>query len=161
MSPKVSLIIEIILHATEDLNKIEKSLQSIFDINPEDLEKEEMTGHFGNLITILKIKLSKNNARKLISTLISKTSNDDIDVLEQKIDEMNKNSGLEIRISKQDLIRGKISFGKRDSVKLTITTPVYKKNEIGKIYREILNIRSLILELISIKGNEEIKAAPV
>ena len=68
MLPKVSLIIEIILHATEDLNKIEKSLQNIFDINPEDLEKEEMTGHFGNLITILKIKLSKNNAKKLIST---------------------------------------------------------------------------------------------
>jgi len=62
-------------------------------------------------------------------------------MLEQKIDEMNKKSGLEIRISKQDLIRGKISFGKRDSVKLIITTPVYKKNEIGKIYREILNIR--------------------
>ena len=141
MSPKVSLIIEIILHATEDVNKIEKSLQNIFDINPEDLEKEEMTGHFGNPITILKTKISKNNTKKLISTLISKISNDDIDVLEQKIDEMNKNSGLEIRISKQDLIRGKISFGKRDSVKLTITTPVYKKNEIGKIYREILNIK--------------------
>ena len=141
MSPKVSLIIEIILHATEDVNKIEKSLQNIFDINPEDLEKEEMTGHFGNPITILKTKISKNNTKKLISTLISKISNDDIDVLEQKIDEMNTNSGLEIRISKQDLIRGKISFGKKDSVKLTITTPVYKKNEIGKIYREILNIR--------------------
>ena len=141
MSPKVSLIIEIILHATEDVNKIEKSLQNIFDINPEDLEKEEMTGHFGNPITILKTKISKNNTKKLISTLISKISNDDIDVLEQKIDEMNKNSGLEIRISKQDLIRGKISFGKRDSIKLTITTPVYKKNEISKIYREILNIR--------------------
>ena len=141
MSPKVSLIIEIILHATEDVNKIEKSLQNIFDINPEDLEKEEMTGHFGNPITILKTKISKNNTKKLISTLISKISNDDIDVLEQKIDEMNKNSGLEIRISKQDLIRGKITFGKKDSVKLTITTPVYKKNEISKIYREILNIR--------------------
>jgi len=141
MSPKVSLIIEIILHATEDVNKIEKSLQNIFDINPEDLEKEEMTGHFGNPITILKTKISKNNTKKLISTLISKISNDDIDVLEQKIDEMNTNSGLEIRISKQDLIRGKITFRKKDSVKLTITTPVYKKNEIGKIYREILNIR--------------------
>jgi len=141
MSPKVSLIIEIILHATEDVNKIEKSLQSIFDINPEDLEKEEMSGHFGNPITILKTKISKNNTKKLISTLISKISNDDIDVLEQKIDEMNTNSGLEIRISKQDLIRGKITFRKKDSVKLTITTPVYKKNEIGKIYREILNIR--------------------
>ena len=141
MSPKVSLIIEIILHATEDVNKIENALQNIFDINTEDLEKEEMTGHFGNLITILKTKLSKNNAKKLISTLISKISNDDIDILEQKIDEMNTNSGLEIRISKQDLIRGKITFRKKDSVKLTITTPVYKKNEIGKIYREILNIR--------------------
>lgn len=141
MSPKVSLIIEIILHATEDVNKIENALQNIFDINTEDLEKEEMTGHFGNLITILKTKLSKNNAKKLISTLISKISNDDIDILEQKIDEMNTNSGLEIRISKQDLIRGKITFRKKDSVKLTITIPVYKKNEIGKIYREILNIR--------------------
>ena len=141
MSPKVSLIIEIILHATEDVNKIENALQNIFDINTEDLEKEEMTGHFGNLITILKTKLSKNNAKNLISTLISKISNDDIDILEQKIDEMNTNSGLEIRISKQDLIRGKITFRKKDSVKLTITIPVYKKNEIGKIYREILNIR--------------------
>ena len=141
MSPKVSLIIEIILHATEDVNKIENALQNIFDINTEDLEKEEMTGHFGNLITILKTKLSKNNAKKLISTLISKISIDDIDILEQKIDEMNTNSGLEIRISKQDLIRGKITFRKKDSVKLTITIPVYKKNEIGKIYREILNIR--------------------
>ena len=129
MSPKVSLIIEIILHATEDVNKIENALQNIFDINTEDLEKEEMTGHFGNLITILKTKLSKNNAKKLISTLISKISNDDIDILEQKIDEMNTNSGLEIRISKQDLIRGKITFRKKDSVKLTITIPVYKKNE--------------------------------
>ena len=127
MSPKVSLIIEIILHATEDVNKIENALQNIFDINTEDLEKEEMTGHFGNLITILKTKLSKNNAKKLISTLISKISNDDIDILEQKIDEMNTNSGLEIRISKQEHIRRKITFRKNDSVKLTITIPVYKK----------------------------------
>ena len=141
MSPKVILEIEVILHATEDPTKIEKSLFDAFEINPEELERKEMTGHFGNHITILKTKILKNNAKKLISTLISKISNDDIDVLEQKIDEMNKNSGLEIRISKQDLIRGKISFGKRDSVKLTITTPVYKKNEIGKIYREILNIK--------------------
>ena len=141
MSPKVILEIEIILHATEDPTKIEKSLFDTFEINPEEFEREEMTGHFGIPITIIKIKLSKNNAKKLISKLISKISNDDIDILEQKIDEMNANSGVEIRISKQDLIRGKISFGKKDSVKLTITTPVYKKNEIGKIYREILNIR--------------------
>jgi len=141
MSPKVILEIEVILHATEDPTKIEKSLFDAFEINPEELERKEMTGHFGNHITILKTKILKNNAKKLISTLISKISNDDIDVLEQKIDEMNTNSGLEIRISKQDLIRGKITFRKKDSVKLTITTPVYKKNEISKIYREILNIR--------------------
>ena len=141
MSHKMSLIIEIILHATEDLGKIEKSLQKIFDITPEEFEKEEMTGHFGNPITILKTKISKNNAKKLISILISKISNDDLETLEYELDQMNKNYGLQIRISKQDLIRGKISFGKSDSVKLTITTPVYKKNEIGSVYREILNIR--------------------
>jgi len=141
MSPKVSLIIEIILHATEDLSKIEKSLQNIFDIGLDGFEKEEMTGHFGNPITILKANISKNNAKKLISILISKISNDDLETLQHELDEMDKNSGLQIRISKQDLIRGKISFAKSNSVKLTITTPVYKKNEIGRVYREILNIR--------------------
>tara|TARA_B100000029_G_scaffold444216_1_gene463835 strand:- start:61 stop:486 length:426 start_codon:yes stop_codon:yes gene_type:complete len=141
MSPKVSLIIEIILHATEDLSKIEKSLQNIFDISLDGFEKEEMTGHFGNPITILKANISKNNAKKLISILISKISNDDLETLQHELDEMDKNSGLQIRISKQDLIRGKISFAKSNSVKLTITTPVYKKNEIGRVYREILNIR--------------------
>ena len=58
-----------------------------------------------------------------------------------ELDKMKKNSGLQIRLSKQDLIRRRISFEKKDSVKLIITTPVYKKNEIGRIYREILNIR--------------------
>ena len=138
MSPKVILEIEIILHATEDPTKIEKSLFDTFEINPEEFEREEVTGHFGNLITIIKTKLSKNNAKKLISKLISKISNDDIDILEQKIDEMNTNSGLEIRISKQDLIRGKISFGKKDSVKLTITTPVYKKMKLVKFIEKFL-----------------------
>ena len=49
MSPKVSLIIEIILHATEDVNKIENALQNIFDINTEDLE------YFGSLLSNLTV----------------------------------------------------------------------------------------------------------
>ena len=141
MQLKVILTIEIILHATEDITKIQKSLLDIFNINLEDYEREEMTGHFGNPIIVLKARISKNNTKKIISILISKISNDDLAILEQKLDEMETNSGLDIRISKQDLICGRISFGKRDSIELTITTPVYKKNDIGKIYREILNIR--------------------
>ena len=141
MQLKVILTIEIILHATEDITKIQKSLLDIFNINLEDYEREEMTGHFGNRIIVLKARISKNNTKKIISILISKISNDDLAILEQKLDEMETNSGLDIRISKQDLICGRISFGKRDSIKLTITTPVYKKIDIGKIYREILNIR--------------------
>ena len=141
MPSNVLLTVEIILHATEDSSKIEKSFFNVFEINPEVFEKEEMSGHFGNAITILRTKIPKNNVKKLISTLVSKISNDDLEILEQELDKMDRNSGLKIRINKQELIRGKILFGKKDSVKLTITTPVYKKNEISKIYREILNIR--------------------
>jgi len=141
MQHKVSLAIEIILHATEDLTKIEKSLNDTFDTNFGQFEKEEIDGHFGNPITILKTKIAKNDTKKIISILISKISSDDLEILEKKLDEMDKNYGLQIRINKQDLIRGKILFGKNDSIKLTINTPVYKKSDIGKIYREILNIR--------------------
>ncbi len=140
MQPKVILTIEIILHATEDITKIEKSLSETLEINPE-FAKEEMSGHFGNPITILKAKIPNNDTSKLINKLMSKISDNDLKILDQEIDEMKKNSGLQIRLSKQDLIRGKISFEQKDSVKLIITTPVYKKNEIGRIYREILNIR--------------------
>jgi len=141
MQHKVSLAIEIILHATEDLTKIEKSLNDTFDTNFGQFEKEEIDGHFGNPITILKTKIAKNDTKKIISIFISKISSDDLEILEKKLDEMDKNYGLQIRINKQDLIRGKILFGKNDSIKLTINTPVYKKSDIGKIYREILNIR--------------------
>lgn len=141
MQHKVSLALEIILHATEDLTKIEKSLNDTFDTNFGQFEKEEIDGHFGNPITILKTKIAKNDTKKIISILISKISSDDLEILEKKLDEMDKNYGLQIRINKQDLIRGKILFGKNDSIKLTINTPVYKKSDIGKIYREILNIR--------------------
>ena len=140
MQPKVILTIEIILHATEDITKIEKSLSQTLEINSEFV-KEEMSGHFGNPITILKAKIPNNDTSKLINKLMSKISDDDLDILDQELDKMKKNSGLQIRLSKQDLIRGSISFEKKDSVKLIITTPVYKKNEIGRIYREILNIR--------------------
>ena len=140
MQPKVKLTIEIILHATEDITKIEKSLSETLEINPE-FAKEEMSGHFGNPITILKAKIPNNDTSKLINKLMSKISDDDLDILDQELDKMKKNSGLQIRLSKQDLIRGRISFEQKDSVKLIITTPVYKKNEIGRIYREILNIR--------------------
>jgi len=140
MQPKVILTIEIILHATEDITKIEKSLSETLEINPE-FAKEEMSGHFGNPITILKAKIPNNDTSKLINKLMSKISDDDLDILDQELDKMKKNSGLQIRLSKQDLIRGRISFEQKDSVKLIITTPVYKKNEIGRIYREILNIR--------------------
>ena len=140
MQPKVILTIEIILHATEDITKIEKSLSQTLEINSEFV-KEEMSGHFDNPITILKAKIPNNDTSKLINKLMSKISDNDLKILDQEIDEMKKNSGLQIRLSKQDLIRGRISFEKKDSVKLIITTPVYKKNEIGRIYREILNIR--------------------
>ena len=140
MQPKVILTIEIILHATEDITKIEKSLSETLEINPE-FAKEEMSGHFGNPITILKAKIPNNDTSKLINKLMPKISDDDFEILDQELDKMKKNSGLQIRLSKQDLIRGRILFEKKDSVKLIITTPVYKKNEIGRIYREILNIR--------------------
>ena len=52
MTRNIVAKIDLILHATEDFQKIVEPLNDLFAIEKEDVTKQELSGHFGNPILI-------------------------------------------------------------------------------------------------------------
>ena len=134
----IEIIIEIIVHATEDTRKIFESILKLFDIKEEEFVKERLEGHFGNPILLMKTKLGKKRAEEFIKKLVSKISKSEMDEFLQNIEMYFEGSSLFMRISKEDLVRRSISLQQNDALKIKISTPVYKKNELVRTYLDLL-----------------------
>ncbi len=138
MVRKVNLKIEIIVHATEEYQKISDSLYDMFEIEPNEITKKEFLGHFGNPILMLHIQMKNKRAKVLIKKLISAISQDDVKSLLSGMDERISDSTLYLRFSKQDFVKKTLTFQEKDPVRIMIFTPVYIKKNIVQIYRELL-----------------------
>ena len=129
---------EIIIHGTEDKKKILDPMYKLFEIKEEEFVQERLEGHFGNPILMLSIKLGKNRAEEFIKKLVSKISKSQMDEFLQNIEMYFEGSSLFMRISKGDLVRRSISLQQNDALKIKISTPVYKKNELVRTYLDLL-----------------------
>ena len=138
MVRKISLKIEVIVHATEDYQKIYDSLCDVFEIELGEITKKEFLGHFGNPILMLHIQMKNKKAEKLIKKLISTISQNDIKSLLTGMDERISDSTLYLRFSKQNFVKKTLTFQEKDPVRFMIFTPVYIKKNIVKTYRELL-----------------------
>ncbi|TLX68629.1 MAG: exosome protein [Thaumarchaeota archaeon] len=134
----IEIIIEIIVHATEDTKKIFEPILELFDIKEEEFVKERLEGHFGNPILLIKAKLGKKRAEEFIKKLVSKISKSQMNEFLQNIEMYFEGSSLFMRISKGDLVRRSISLQQSDALKIKISTPVYKKNELVRTYLDLL-----------------------
>jgi len=130
--------INLILHATEDENKILEKLEGVFQIERENFQIEQIPGHFNNPILLISSKLKKKIAEKFVKILFSKIKKDDFQEIYQNVDEYVTSSGLSLRLSKQKMISEILTVSKEDAIKINISTPVYVKNETRKIYQELL-----------------------
>ncbi len=134
----IEITVEIIIHATEDKKKIFEPIYKLFEIKEEEFVQERLIGHFGNPILMMKTKLGKKRAEEFIKKLVSKISKSQIDEFLQNIDMCFEGSSLFIRIGKEGLVRKSISLQQNDALKIKISTPVYKKNELVKTYLKLL-----------------------
>jgi len=71
MAKNTTIKIDLILHATEDFQKIADSLNDLFGIEGDEIQKNEVPGHFGNPILILHMDLKKKRAEQFIKKLVS------------------------------------------------------------------------------------------
>lgn len=138
MVTKINLKIEIIVHATEDYQKMSDSLCDIFEIESSEITKKEFSGHFGNPILMLHIQMKNKRAGGLIKKLISTISRDDVKDLLAGMDERISDSTLYLRFSKQNFVKKTLTFQEKDPVRIMIFTPVYIKKNVVKTYKKLL-----------------------
>ena len=138
MVTKINLKIEIIIHATEDYQKISDSLCDIFEIESSEITKKEFLGHFGTPILLLHIQMKNKRAGELIKKLISTISRDDVKDLLAGMNERISDSTLYLRFSKQNFVKRTLTFQEKDPVRIMIFTPVYIKKNVVKTYKKLL-----------------------
>ena len=138
MAEKLEITIEVIVHATEDVEKILKAFFEQFNISEDEFSRQNLTGHFENPITLLRAKIKKNDARNFLQRLLSKIPKDQISEIIEDIENHIQDSTLYLRFGKQDLVKGNMIVQEKDAVKFKIFTPIYKKNDIVKNYVKLL-----------------------
>ena len=130
--------INLILHATENENRVLEILEDVFHIEQKKFQIEQVPGHFNNPILLISSKLKKKSAQDFVSIFFSKMEKDEFQEIFDNVEDYVTSSGLNLRISKQRLISEILTLSKEDSIKINISTPVYVKNETKKIYQELM-----------------------
>ena len=138
MVNQIEIVFEVIIHATEDKEKILGSIDELFEIKEQEFVEEKLVGHFGNPILLMKVRLSKKRAEHFIKRLVSRISKLQLNEFLQEIDTHFEDSSLFLRVGKQEIIRKSVSLQQNDAVKIKISIPVYKKDETIKTYLGVL-----------------------
>ena len=140
MSLRAEVRIDVILHATENLDKIFESFLYNLSLERKNFEIQNLTGHFDNPITLVSTNLKKKNAETFISKFCQAIGKTDFDKIYENIEENISSSGLKLKISKQKMIEGKIVLENKDAIKINISCPVYVKKDSKKIYQQLLQL---------------------
>jgi RNA-binding protein len=139
MVDKLEVTIDVIIHATEDISKFLKSFEDVFELK-DAWTIEQTIGHFENPISIIHIKIEKNQAQKFIEKLVETLSKDQINELVDEIEERTVDSRLHIRLDKQEFINGNLTFREKDAIKVKIHTPIYNKKDTVKTFSKIFQV---------------------
>ena len=137
---QLEIRIDLFLHATENENKVLEELESVFHIEQKNFQIEQVPGHFNNPILLISSKLKKKSAVDFVKIFFSKMKKEDFHEIFDNVDEYVTSSGLSLRISKQMLISKILTISREDAIKISISTPVYVKNETKKIYQELMKM---------------------
>ena len=132
--------INLILHATEDENKILEELEKSFGVEQKKFQIEQIPGHFNNPILLISSKLKSKPAHDFVSSFFSKMKKDEFQEIYEDVEDLVTSSGLSLRISKQKLVSGILTISKEDTIKINISTPIYVKNQTKKIYQELMKM---------------------
>lgn len=137
MISKIEVTIEVIIHATEDINKFFDSFLDIFGIESSEFSQTQLVGHYDNPIIMLKTKISKKQAQQFIRIINERISKTQMDELIDYFEERLSDSGLYLRLDKQEFVKGKITIREQDAIKIKIFTPVFNKKELVKTYLKL------------------------
>lgn len=111
--------VSIIIHATEDTNKILESVCGIFSIDANRFRHTELIGHWGNRISLLTGSLESAEANRLVQKiLLSLSSVEKNHLLSSSHSFIDDKGNLYLRLDKQRICQKRISLSETDSIRL-------------------------------------------
>ena len=134
--------INIVVHATENENKILHSLYDILSIPSEKFTSSVSDGHWGNKILVLTATIDGQVAKDLILKIIPLLNSVDRYHLSNFFDKyVDEKGNLYIRLDKQRICKGRISLSDSDSVRIRFK-PIrrYKPSSNLQNYRVLLTL---------------------
>ena len=134
---KLEVTIDVIIHATEDIEKFYECFREMFGLEKEVFSISQVIGHFDNPIITIRAKITKKEALKFLDKFLEKISESQRNEIIAQIEERTENSTLHLRLDKQKFIQGDIEFREKEAIKLKIHTPVYNKKDTVKVFSEI------------------------
>ncbi|WP_042683567.1 RNA-binding domain-containing protein [Candidatus Nitrosotenuis chungbukensis] len=138
MEKRLEVDIQLIVHATEDLEKILATFKEAFDIDREDFDMQNLTGHFENPIIMLHAKIKKKKAQFFVKKLVASIPREQINTIIEDLENRYDDSTLYLRIGKQSLVKGEIVLSDKEPVKIKIFTPIYKQADIEDTFTRLL-----------------------
>lgn len=119
-------------HATEDIEKVEQALLNVLPPNIRmkvSIEREAITGFYGNIINRLKVIVEGEDAFELLKYLLNVMDETDrrllLSTIEHRYDR--KSNELYIRLSKQDAYLGVVRLYEGDDVvKVSVSFSIQK-----------------------------------
>ena len=142
MTKNTIIKIDLILHATEDFQKVAEPLNELLGIEKEEIVKQNLSGHFGNPIFMLHTELKKKRADQFIKKLVTIIPKDTMREILTNIEELIFESSMYIRFSKQNLVKRILIPEEKDPIRIAIYAPTYVKKKIPDTYRKLLNENS-------------------
>jgi RNA binding exosome subunit len=133
--------LNLVLHATEDEDKVLKSIQEVLLIPAEGFSRQPSEGHYKNKILLSKATLSSQEAGNLALRIISLLNSTDKDQLVRNLHEYSDERGnLYLRLDKQRVCQGKVSLSEIDSIRIRFK-PVkrFKPSSSIENYRGLLS----------------------
>ena len=111
--------IELVIHATEDRQKVLSVIEGIVGIKPEEFAASNVKGHFGNEITLLKANINGKKATYIAYKIAGMMDYVDRTYMHDNFDlYVDDKNSLYVRISKQKLFERKIVLSQTDSLKI-------------------------------------------
>jgi RNA binding exosome subunit len=111
--------VSIIIHATEDKNKVIESICGIFCIDADRFRHTELIGHWGNRISLLTGNLESAEANRLVKKiLLSLSPIEKNQLLSSSHSFIDEKGNLYLRLDKQRICQKRISLSETDSIRL-------------------------------------------
>ena len=110
--------IDVLIHATEDQERILNSLTTILELKQFKLERRDLTGHYKNPLTFYRLRVKRGEADKLLKNIIAKIDRSDLEYVKMNLDEYIHKSKMYLRIDKNFLCRGMVRLAQTDPIKI-------------------------------------------